>query len=142
MFKSIACATLFAAVALAQNAAITYPTNDITVSPGQNITVQVTRANSLTGSEEVAVVIGFQSCPDYACASPADIMGLILYNGGFDPEYRQPTSPQVQPYQNFTVQIPTSARSGAAQIGVTHVSLVGAGPFPFMETMNQTITVA
>ena len=142
MFKSIICATLFAAAALAQSAAITHPTDGFTASPGQNITVQVTRPNSLTGSEEVAVAIGFQSCPNYECASPADIMGYILYNGGYDPEYRQPASPQAQPYQNFTVQIPPSAQKGKAQIGVTHVTLIGAGPYPFMETLNQTITIA
>ncbi|KAG6329264.1 hypothetical protein ID866_9824 [Astraeus odoratus] len=130
---------LFAAVAFAQSADIGYPPSGYTVSPGANLTVQVQRPNSLTGSEEVAVVIGFQSCGTSACISPADYMGVILYNGPFNPQYHETTLP---PYENFTVQIPTSASTGTGLVGVAHVTLIGAGYYPYLEVLNTTVNVA
>ncbi|KAF9220108.1 hypothetical protein BS17DRAFT_353969 [Gyrodon lividus] len=137
--KSIFSLALFAAAALAQNAAIGLPKQGQSISPGSNLTVQVQRPNSLTGSEEVAVVIGFQSCPSGPCISPADYMGQILYNGPFSPQYHEFYNP---PYQNFTVQVPSTAAKGTALIGVAHVTLIGAGLFPWMEVLNQTVVVA
>jgi len=137
--KSIFSLVLFAAAALAQNAVIGLPTQGQSVTPGTNLTVQVQRPNSLTGSEEVAVVIGFQSCPSGPCISAASYMGQILYNGPFDPVYHEVYNP---PYQNFSVQVPANAPAGTALIGVAHVTLVGAGLYPYMEVLNQTVSVA
>ncbi|KAG8219137.1 hypothetical protein J3R82DRAFT_4954, partial [Butyriboletus roseoflavus] len=78
--------------------------------------------DSLTGSEQVAVVFGLQSCPNHPCASPSDIMGNILYNGPINPQSHETYLP---PYQNFTVQVPSSVPTGTAMIGVAHLSLVG-----------------
>ncbi|KAF9242048.1 hypothetical protein BU15DRAFT_60559 [Melanogaster broomeanus] len=136
--KSIFSLALFAAAAYAQNAVIGLPEQGQSVNPGSNLTVQIQRPNSLTGSEEVAVVIGFQSCSSSPCISPADYMGQILYNGPFDPQYHESYNP---PYQNFTVQIPATAATGTALIGVAHVTLVGAGLYPWLEVLNQTVTV-
>lgn len=130
---------LLAAVACAQTAVIGYPPNGYIISPGASLTVQVQRPNSLTGSEEVAVVIGFQSCGTNGCISPSDYMGQILYNGPYDPQYHEPTTP---PYENFTVQVPSSASAGTALIGVAHVTLIGAGYFPYLEVLNTTLTVS
>ncbi|KAG9313272.1 hypothetical protein JVU11DRAFT_5576 [Chiua virens] len=139
MVKSLFTLFIFAAAAFAQNADIGLPTYNQTVSPGDALTVQVQRPNSLTGSEEVAVVIGLQSCPNRPCTPPSDFMGSILYNGPFDPQYHEEYLP---PYQNFTVQVPSSFTTGAALVGVTHVTLIGAGLYPYLETLNQTITIA
>ncbi|KAH7910768.1 hypothetical protein BJ138DRAFT_1152242 [Hygrophoropsis aurantiaca] len=139
MFKSILTVPLFAALALAQGAVIGYPPQGTSVSPGSSLTVQVERPNSLTGSEEVAVVIGIQSCATRACISPAEYMGSILYNGPFAPQYYDPEDP---PYQNFTVQIPSTLASGTALIGVAHLTLTGAGLYPFLEVLNRTITIS
>ncbi|KAH7929598.1 hypothetical protein BV22DRAFT_1029212 [Leucogyrophana mollusca] len=140
MFKSLLSLSLFAATALAQSAAIGYPPQGLSVSPGSSLTVQVERPNTLTGSEEVAVVIGLQSCTARpACIDPAELMGDILYNGPFAPVYHEPQNP---PYQNFTVQIPSSFQNGTALIGVAHVTLIGAGLYPYLETLNRTITIA
>lgn len=49
-------------------------------------------------------------------------MGTILYNGPFNPQYHESYLP---PYQNFTVQVPTSIPAGTALIGVAHVTLLG-----------------
>ncbi|KIM51714.1 hypothetical protein SCLCIDRAFT_142654 [Scleroderma citrinum Foug A] len=133
------CLLLFATVACAQSAVIGYPPNGYTVSPGASLTVQVQHPNSLTGSEEVAVVIGFQSCRANGCISPSSYMGQILYNGPFDPQYQESMTP---PYKNFTVQVPSSAAAGTALIGVVHVMLIGAGYYPYMEVLNTTLTVS
>ncbi|KAF8838742.1 hypothetical protein BDN67DRAFT_991149 [Paxillus ammoniavirescens] len=122
-----------------QNAVIGLPKQGQSVTPGTNLTVQVQRPNSLTGSEEVAVVIGFQSCPSGPCISPASYMGQILYNGPFDPVYHETYNP---PYQNFSVQVPATASTGTALIGVAHITLIGAGLYPYMEVLNQTVSVA
>ncbi|KAG2063956.1 hypothetical protein BDR04DRAFT_1122908 [Suillus decipiens] len=137
--KSVLSLALFAASALAQSAAIGYPPQGLSVSPGSNLTVQVERPDTLSGSEEVAIVIGIQSCPGTPCISPADYMGQILYNGPFNPQFHEPYNP---PYENFTVQIPSSIANGTALLGVAHVALVGAGLYPWLETLNRTITVS
>ncbi|KAG0709263.1 hypothetical protein DFH29DRAFT_978825 [Suillus ampliporus] len=136
--KSVLSLALLVASAFAQNAAIGYPPQGLSVSPGSSLTVQVERPNSLTGSEEVAVVIGLQSCQGMPCIDPADFMGHILYNGPFNPQYHETYNP---PYQNFTVQIPSNF-AGTALLGVAHVTLVGAGFYPSLETLNRTITIS
>ncbi|KAF8442064.1 hypothetical protein L210DRAFT_3398358 [Boletus edulis BED1] len=138
MLKSLFALSLFATATFAQNAALGLPMFNQTVNPGSDLIVQVQRPNSLTGSEEVAVVIGLQSCSNRPCTPPSDFLGNILYNGPFKPQYHEQYLP---PYQNFTVQIPSTA-SGTALIGVAHITLVGAGLYPYLETLNQTITIA
>jgi len=86
--------------------------------------------NSLTGSEEVAVVIGLQSCPGTPCIAPADFMGQILYNGPFNPQYHETYNP---PYENFTIQIPSNIATGTALLGVAHVTLIGVSTLIFSE---------
>ncbi|KAH0826866.1 hypothetical protein J3R83DRAFT_4404 [Lanmaoa asiatica] len=139
MFKSLFTLFLFATAVFAQGAVIGLPMAQQTVSAGDNLVVQVQRPNTLTGSEEVAVAIGLQSCPNRPCTPPSSFMGSILYNGPFDPVYHEPYLP---PYQNFTVQVPSSVATGTALIGVAHVTLIGAGLYPFLETLNQTIIIA
>lgn len=66
-------------------------------------------------------------------------MGTIVYNGPFRPEHHESGLP---PYQNFSVNVPEAFATGTAQLNIAHVSLVGAGPFPFMETLNRTVLIA
>ncbi|KAB8230223.1 uncharacterized protein BDW43DRAFT_170263 [Aspergillus alliaceus] len=129
---------LLAAVASAQNAAIGFPKQGQEITPGDNLVVQVQRPNTLTGSQEVGVVIGLSSCASKPCFSPQDSMGTVLYNGPFKPVYHETSQP---PYQNFTVQIPDSAVKGDAQINVAHVAIVGASAWPYLDLLNQTVVV-
>ncbi|GFF52083.1 hypothetical protein IFM46972_09450 [Aspergillus udagawae] len=128
-----------AATASAQNVGIGLPSAGENLTPGSSTVVQIQRPNSLTGSQEIAVAIGLSSCADSKCYAPEDVMGTILYNGPFKPEYHESSQP---PYQNFSVNIPESIGKGKAQLNIAHVSLVGAGPFPFMETLNRTVLIA
>ncbi|KAG5635275.1 hypothetical protein H0H81_011838 [Sphagnurus paluster] len=94
--------------------------------------------NSLQSSVEVAVVIGFESCPTYSCHPASDGIGTVLYNGKYNPQYRTPGLP---PYQNFSVLIPFTAPQGPAQLNLAHFALTGAGLAPFLETSNVTVFV-
>ncbi|KAJ7244432.1 hypothetical protein B0H12DRAFT_1054872 [Mycena haematopus] len=142
-FSSLALSTLlFATAALAQSVDIGAPADGSTVLHGSNITVEIDRPDTLTGSTEVAIVIGFWHCGSAAsvCPPPSDVLGTILYNGPYDPEFRTGGGSK-PPYQNFTVTIPSTALPGKAQLGVAHLSLVGAGQYPFLETRNITLNV-
>ncbi|KAF7122639.1 hypothetical protein CNMCM5793_000664 [Aspergillus hiratsukae] len=131
--------TCLAATVSAQSVAIGLPSAGESLTPGSSTVVQIQRPNTLTGSQEMAVAIGLSSCADSKCYRPADVMGTILYNGPFKPEYHASSQP---PYQNFSVNIPEAFAKGEAQLNVAHVSLVGAGPFPYLETLNQSVVIA
>jgi len=66
-------------------------------------------------------VLGLEPCQT-ECRNPADGLGTILYNGGFDPEFRMAGLP---PHQNFTIIIPSTTPKGKAVLGLTHIALIG-----------------
>ena len=70
-------------------------------------------------------MIGLQSCQHGGCHDPADGLGTVLYNGGFDPQYGPPRVWWKPPHQNFTVTIPSDAPKGKAVLGLVHVALIG-----------------
>ena len=85
--------------------------------------------DTLTGSEEVALVLSMAACPEASCTSPqynpSDILGQILYNGPYDPK-EDASLAWKPPHQNFTVTVPTSFSSGEnVALIATHLSLVG-----------------
>ncbi|TFK90759.1 hypothetical protein K466DRAFT_542923 [Polyporus arcularius HHB13444] len=142
----IALATL-AASALAQSVNIGAPADMSTVTPGNNITVQVNRPNTLTGSEEVAIVIGLFPCSgaDGQPASCAEtnttgVLGTVLYNGPYKPQYAD-GAPSLPPHQNFSIQVPATFKSGQVSLGVAHFALVGASMMPISEFVNTTLVV-
>ncbi|KAF8157503.1 hypothetical protein BJ912DRAFT_866971, partial [Pholiota molesta] len=96
--------------------------------------------DTLSGSTEVAVVLAIVSCHNTTCLPPDDILGSILYNGPYNPQFSS-TAHSKPPHQNFTVTIPASIGKGRAQLAAFHVSLIGAGPEPFSETKNITLIV-
>ncbi|CAI7601224.1 unnamed protein product [Penicillium pancosmium] len=127
-----------ASVALAQNAGIGYPAEGQKLGAGSDTVVQIQRPNSLTGSTELSVAIGISSCASSPCMAPTDTMGTILYHGDFKPVYHESSAP---PYENFTVTIPSSIKGGKAQINIAHFALVGAGNYPYLDTLNRTIEI-
>jgi len=145
--KSFLVAIGIAGLSLAQRIAIGAPADGTSVAAGSNFTVEVDRPNSLTGSQEIAVVIGLSSCanrPGGNCASlnASDVLGSILHSGPYTPQYQSVSGQGFKPpYQNFSVQVPSTMTKGLASLTVTHLSLVGAGPFPFLETQNITLNV-
>ena len=118
--------------------------------------------DTLTGSQEVAIVISLVSCASTSCSTiPADqLLGATLYSGPYNPQFS--TGAQgLPPHQNFSVVVPASMPKGSARLAVTHLSLVGvsvppllsssnyahdfsaqAGPFALMEVKNITLNLA
>lgn len=86
--------------------------------------------NTLTGSQEVAIVIGLLSCASRGSCDTFDVsevIGSVLYVGPYAPAY-QPATPGIgwkPPYQNFTVHVPPAIPKGPASLTVSHFSLVG-----------------
>ncbi|KAG5338259.1 hypothetical protein C0989_007844 [Termitomyces sp. Mn162] len=111
--------------AKAQRASIGYPLDGMSVTTGSEITVEIDREDTLTGSIEVAVVIGVVPCPTSGCLSADYGLGTVLYNGGYDPEFHPDAPFDKPPHQNFTVTIPPIISKGKVQLGVFHASLIG-----------------
>ena len=141
--KSFFALSALVASAFAQNVAIGAPADMTTITPGSDLTVRVDRPvrtvspplrgpphlllqNSLTGSEEVVVVIGLWPCQG-PCADQnvTEILGNVVYKGAFDPQYDTNEPAGVPPHQNFTVTVPESFTTGQVSLGVVHVALVG-----------------
>ncbi|KAL6297882.1 hypothetical protein BKA93DRAFT_831176 [Sparassis latifolia] len=143
MFKSFFTLACFTAAALAQSAFINLPVEYDSFSPGDNFTAQITRPDTLTGSDEVAIVIALLSCAGFTggCAGldVTDSLGTVLYQGPFAPAF-QPVG-FYEPYQNFTVQVPTSFAAGQASLSLSHFSLIGLGPYPNLEVKNITLNI-
>ncbi|KAL6232793.1 hypothetical protein BDW75DRAFT_242630 [Aspergillus navahoensis] len=135
--KTFALLTL-AATALAQSAGLQLP-GGTKLTAGSDVIVQVTRPNSLTGSTELAVAIGLQSCPNTECIPAVEMLGTAqLFHGDFNPQYHEYYLP---PYENFTVTIPESTAKGKAVVAVAHAALVGASNMPLFEVLTSTVTI-
>ncbi|KAF7428750.1 hypothetical protein PC9H_007982 [Pleurotus ostreatus] len=129
-------------VSLAQSIMIGFPKPSANITAGSNFTVEVDRPNSLTGSTEVGIAINIQPCAARGeCIPPEDLLGFTLYAGSYNPQFHTNVSFGLPPHQNFTVALPSSFAKGTALLSVTHLSLVGAGPFPLFEIRNATVNI-
>jgi len=126
---------------LCQNIAIGVPADLTSVHAGSKLNVEVDRPDTLSGSTEVAVVIGVNSCGSTSCPPPADILGTLLYNGPYNPQFAPDSPPFKPPHQNFTVTIPSNFPKGRALLAVYHIALIGAGRAPFNEIKNVTLNI-
>ncbi|KAJ6494013.1 hypothetical protein C8R47DRAFT_1043727 [Mycena vitilis] len=125
---------------LAQGIRIAAPANGATVSAGSAIVVDVERPDTLTPSTQLALAIGFSPCNSGACRTPLEELDTVLYNGTFDPQFRD-DGDRNRPHQNFTVTIPVSAPRGTALLSVINFSLVGAVSVPLLQALNITVQV-
>ncbi|TFY77544.1 hypothetical protein EWM64_g6468 [Hericium alpestre] len=130
-------------VACAQTIAIGAPSNGDTITPGSQLTVEVDRPDTLTGSQEVAIAITLATCPaNNPCTDMTERLGATLYTGPYNPQFPPFPTPRNIPLQNFTVTVPESLQAGQkAVLSVSHFSLVGAGPFDLFEIKNVTLNV-
>ena len=86
--------------------------------------------DTLTGSEEVALVLSMAACPQGSCTSPqynpSEILGQILYNGPYNPQPHPEAGLSKPPHQNFSIPVPTSLAPGdTVSLIATHFNLVG-----------------
>ncbi|TFK46217.1 hypothetical protein OE88DRAFT_1707830 [Heliocybe sulcata] len=128
--------------ALAQNIHIGAPASGSSIQAGKQITVEVDRPNSLTGSQEVSIVIGLRACYANECTPATDAIGSVLYSGSYNPQYSSEAGTASKPpHQNFTVTVPENIQTGRAILSVSHLSLVGAGPWPMFEVVNSSVVI-
>ncbi|KAF8260455.1 hypothetical protein EI94DRAFT_1748330 [Lactarius quietus] len=121
-------ASLAVSAAFAQTIKIGYPHHHTHIIPGKNLTVQVERPDTLTPSQDVAI--------------PSDVLGTTLYAGPYNPQFPTFQTPHNDPQQNFTVTVPSSFKAHhMAQLAVSHLTLVGAGPAPLFEIKHVTLKV-
>ncbi|KAF8810213.1 hypothetical protein BYT27DRAFT_7092512 [Phlegmacium glaucopus] len=134
---SILVASIWAGTAAAQGIDIGFPPAGDNISAGQQLTIQVIKNNHIESSIEAGLVIGFLPCANFPSGCSPEDLGSILYNGPYNPQLQAPG----QNYQNFTVTIPTSIPTGAAQIAIARFFLIGAGPSPTIGQANVTVMV-
>ncbi|KAI8978861.1 hypothetical protein BD414DRAFT_378507, partial [Trametes punicea] len=124
----IAILSALVSLSAAQMVVIKAPLPQSTVTPGQQIVVDIDRPDTLTGSQEVSVAIGLLSClglaPPGTCdgVDTTEDMGTVLYAGPYAPQLRPGGSDL---FENFTVTVPATIQPGAAALTVAHFSLVG-----------------
>jgi hypothetical protein len=84
--------------------------------------------NSLPNLKEVAIIIGLNACNTTVCP-PCDLLGSILYSGGYNPLLDMNPPGRKPPYQNFSLSIALSFQKGRAQLNIFHVALNGVSIF-------------
>ncbi|KIK58305.1 hypothetical protein GYMLUDRAFT_75057 [Collybiopsis luxurians FD-317 M1] len=125
--------------AAAQASFVRLPTANSTLTQGHHFVVQLVRPNSIQGSIEVGLAIGVLTCtPGFPCPDPTSQMGTVLYNGQYNPKLHELPG---EPYENFTLTIPTGLPTGQSQIGVVRLHLIGAGPSAVLEQHAVPVTV-
>ncbi len=64
---------------------------------------------------------------DGTCAEQnvTEVLGNVVYNGPFNPQYHSEAPTGAPPHQNFSVAVPDTFQSGQVSLGVAHLSLVG-----------------
>ncbi|KAI9057494.1 hypothetical protein FKP32DRAFT_1598230 [Trametes sanguinea] len=132
------------ASAVAQGVVIVSPPPFYTLHRGQGFVVDVDRTPSLTGSDDVAVAIGIQSCvngPAGQCpaGTSSGNIGTPLFQGLYAPTPVGNGHSDLA--QNFTVTVPSFLPPGPALLSVAHFALV-IGVEPFLEVVNQTVIIA
>ncbi|PCH39944.1 hypothetical protein WOLCODRAFT_142845, partial [Wolfiporia cocos MD-104 SS10] len=145
--KYFAVLASLAATCLAQGLTIQTSTNG-TVSPGQQMTVQVGKPTESGPTTEVAIVIAMTSCPNGECHAQKDWditqdLGNVLYYGPFNPKYGSDAAfPQ---NQNFTVKVPPTVKSGdQVALSVTRFALgeMASGDAVIMQTPFIAMSIA
>ncbi|TBU23239.1 hypothetical protein BD311DRAFT_90906 [Dichomitus squalens] len=139
MRNSLLVLASFVAAVAAQGVKIVAPAANTTLTLGETFVIDVERPDSLTGSQEVAIAIGIQSCGQ-SCdnINTAGDIGRPLYSGLYTPTIVG--NGRADLAQNFTVQLPDNIQTGAAVLAVAHFALI-IGTEPFLEVVNQVVEI-
>jgi hypothetical protein len=137
LFKCLAVFAAAISVTLAQTIELGFPQNGDNFTPGQEVVAQVILPQSIESCIQVGIALAIDNCANGSCPNPADVLGSVLYAGPWTPESHPPGGF----YQNFTVTIPSYLATGPAIFTLTHLCLLGAGPYPFLEYRNATVNI-
>ncbi|EIW76491.1 hypothetical protein CONPUDRAFT_158509 [Coniophora puteana RWD-64-598 SS2] len=140
-FSDLISVAFIAGSALAETIELAYPTTGTTITRGKTLTVEVQRPLAPMGCYELGIGLTITSCATaLSCPHPeAGPLGSVLYTGPFNPTAHQ----QGGYYQNFTVTIPDTdfLATGPGLFVLTHACLLGAGPYPLMESRSVDVTI-
>ncbi|KAF8623297.1 hypothetical protein AX17_007469 [Amanita inopinata Kibby_2008] len=129
-----------AVAGVAQSFLIGYPPPGAKIHTGRNFTVEIVVPNSIQGPIDVGIAIGLNPCGHNPCPGPQLAVGHVLYSGLF--KARLPSSgPYKPPFENFTLEVPSTFPKGHAQLNVVYCGLFGAGPSPTLQFHNETLRV-
>ncbi|KAL1939936.1 hypothetical protein VTO73DRAFT_9636 [Trametes versicolor] len=136
--KAVFVALALAVSTLAQGVSITQPPAGSTEKQGLPMTVVVQKQNSLTGSQDVAVAIGLQSCGTASCDSlPTESVGPLLFSG----EYAPKADASGNVTQNYIVRVPAGMGPGPARLSVAHFYILGASEMAPMDVAHTTLNI-
>ncbi|KAF8549699.1 hypothetical protein OG21DRAFT_1365425, partial [Imleria badia] len=122
---------------LGQTIELGAPTARTILKPGQNFTAQIIQPGSIASCIQVGIALAMISCTNGVCPQPADQLGDVLYAGPWTPTPHYPGGS----YQNFTFQVSPYMSTGPAIFTLTHLCLLGGGPYPLLEFRNATIMI-
>ncbi|KAI9569275.1 hypothetical protein HD554DRAFT_2020670 [Boletus coccyginus] len=123
--------------ALAQTIELGTPTEGTVLHPGQSFTSQIIQPESMASCIQVGIALAMNNCNNGVCPQPTDQLGAVLYAGPWTPTGHA----QGGFYQNFTLQVPEFMSTGLAIFTLTHLCLLGGGPYPFLEFRNASVTI-
>ncbi|KIJ13305.1 hypothetical protein PAXINDRAFT_13875 [Paxillus involutus ATCC 200175] len=124
---------------LSQTIELGYPTDGAVLKVEQNFNAQVILPYSMASCIDVGIALALNSCTNGVCPQPAQELGSVLYAGPWNPTILKPG---VGFYQNFTLQLSEYQPIGQAIFTLTHFCLAGAGPVPYLEYRNASVTIA
>ncbi|KAG9317871.1 hypothetical protein JVU11DRAFT_2099 [Chiua virens] len=125
------------ATVLGQTIELGSPSNGDVLCAGQNFTAQVIQPESMASCIQVGIALAMDTCGNGVCPQPSDQLGDVLYAGPWTPTAHAPGGF----YQNFTLQVSEYMTAGPAIFTLTHLCLLGGGPYPFLEFRNASITI-
>ncbi|KAI6152428.1 hypothetical protein BKA82DRAFT_993350 [Pisolithus tinctorius] len=138
--KFYAFVTVLAAIvasALGQTIELGSPQNGDVLTIGKNFTVQVVQPDSLASVIQIGIALSIDNCNNGVCPQPTEQLGNVLYAGPWTPTGHA----QGGFYQNFTFQLDQYSTTGPAVFTLSHFCLLGAGPVPFTEFRNASVTI-
>ncbi|KAL4076387.1 hypothetical protein V8B97DRAFT_13933 [Scleroderma yunnanense] len=138
--KSIVIVSVLAsvvAVAFGQTIELGSPQNGDVLQTGQNFTVQVIQPESMASVFQIGIALSIDNCNNGVCPQPTQQLGDVLYAGPWAPT----AHPQGGFYQNFTFPITDEFTKGPAVFTLSHFCLIGAGPVPYTEFRNASVTI-
>ncbi|KZO91946.1 hypothetical protein CALVIDRAFT_541430 [Calocera viscosa TUFC12733] len=147
-FISLLTALALSLSATAQSIQFLQPADGVTLTPGQNFSIQIGQPMELSGFANAAVTFGYlacqtgsdvaSQCPNVA-AVPDQGVGEVLETFVFQPQLSQ--IPWIPPNQNFTIEFPSYA-TGKGVLSATLFYFGSAGLAPMFTVANITVNAA
>ncbi|KAI0663617.1 hypothetical protein C8Q70DRAFT_370092 [Cubamyces menziesii] len=136
--KAAFVALAFAASALAQAVTIPLPPPGSIQMAGETIPVVVQKIASLTGSTDISVAIGIQTCPTGDCDDiPKSNIGTILFTGAYAPQLNA----EGNDVETYLLGIPSDLPNGLALLSAAHFYILGASNMAELDIAHTTINI-